>query len=68
MPVPALSLLQGTNRLKVAVTSGTVRLKAIRFPSTIFEVVIFLHVGVAEALADRGAGGFGLAAGHRIGA
>ena len=31
VPVPPLSLLQGTNRLKVAVTSGTVRLKAIHF-------------------------------------
>jgi hypothetical protein len=30
--VPPLSMLQGTNRLNVAVTSGTVRLKAIRFP------------------------------------
>jgi hypothetical protein len=32
VPVPLLSMLQGTNRLKVAVTSGSVRLKAIRFP------------------------------------
>jgi hypothetical protein len=31
VPVPPLSMLPGTNRLKVAVTSGTVRLKAIRF-------------------------------------
>jgi hypothetical protein len=31
VPVPPLAMLQGTNRLKVAVTSGTVRLKAIRF-------------------------------------
>ena len=30
VPVPPLSMLQGTNRLKVAVTSGTIRLKAIR--------------------------------------
>jgi hypothetical protein len=29
---PPLAMLQGTNLLKVAVTSGTVRLKAIRFP------------------------------------
>ena len=28
----ALAMLQGTNRLKLAVTAGTVRLKAIRFP------------------------------------
>ncbi len=32
VPVPALAMLQGTNRLKLAVTRGTVRLKAIRFP------------------------------------
>jgi len=31
VPVPPLSMLQGTNRLKVAATAGTVRLKAIRF-------------------------------------
>jgi hypothetical protein len=31
VPVPPLAMLQGTNRLKVAVSSGTVRLKAIRF-------------------------------------
>jgi hypothetical protein len=32
VPVPSLSMLQGTSRLKVAVSSGTIRLKAIRFP------------------------------------
>jgi hypothetical protein len=32
VPVPPLTVLQGTNRLKVAVTAGTIRLKAIRFP------------------------------------
>jgi hypothetical protein len=31
-PVPPRTLLQGTNRLKVAVLRGAVRLKAIRFP------------------------------------
>jgi hypothetical protein len=31
VPVPPLAMLQGTNRLKVGVTTGTVRLKAIRF-------------------------------------
>jgi hypothetical protein len=30
--VPPLAMLQGTNRLKLGVTSGTVRLKTIRFP------------------------------------
>jgi len=30
--VPPLAMLQGTNRLKLAVVSGTVRVKAIRFP------------------------------------
>ena len=30
--MPPLAMLQGTNRLKLAVTAGTVRLKAIRFP------------------------------------
>ena len=32
VPVPPLTVLQGPNRLKVAVTAGTVKLKAIRFP------------------------------------
>jgi hypothetical protein len=31
VPVPPLSMLQGTNRLKVAATAGTVRLKTISF-------------------------------------
>jgi hypothetical protein len=31
VPVPPLSMLQGTNRLKLDVTSGSVRLKAICF-------------------------------------
>ena len=30
--VPPLAMLQGTNRLKLAVAAGTVRLKTIRFP------------------------------------
>ncbi len=30
--VPPLAMLQGANRLKLAVVSGTVRLKTIRFP------------------------------------
>src|SRR4051794_13239684 len=29
---------------------------------------VLLHVGIAETLADRGARGVGLAAGHRVGA
>ena len=33
VPVPPLTVFRGTNRLKVAVSSGTVSLKAIRFPS-----------------------------------
>jgi hypothetical protein len=32
VPIPPMIMLQGTNRLKLAVTAGTVRLKAIRFP------------------------------------